>query len=44
MNIIDIAKILHDAINEICANDDKTNENLKRLQYDLNNMIIDEEK
>jgi len=36
---LELAKIVHDAINEICANDDKTNENLKLLQGNLNKLI-----
>lgn len=38
--IIALAKFLHDVINEICANDDKTIENLKLIQRYLNSEII----
>lgn len=43
MTIIELAKILHDVINEICANDEKTQGNLKILQRGLNDWIIDKE-
>ena len=46
MKISDITilvKYLHDVINEICANDDKTIDNLKDMQHKLNEWIKENE-
>lgn len=41
--IIQLAKCLHDVINEVCANDNKTNDNLNLLQRQLHDWICDRE-
>jgi len=42
MDVLEIAMMLCDALNEICANDHKSMVNVKRIQRALNDKIIEE--